>query len=154
MWQTKFYTHEKQQAKRNLYDAGKAAPNAVVGQVAGHSGWGLWFCWVSSIDLAVTASFPLFLLWIPDTRFGAKNYLWLYEKKLTAEGQYIISHVVLVTGFKIRYIVTNTGYFLRFRNTGEQGNLKNRVVGYFCHVSVVELPCMGHFPLYNIGLGR
>jgi hypothetical protein len=103
MWQTKFHTHEKQQAKCNLYDAVKAAPNSVVGQIAGHSGWGLWFCSVSSVDLAVTASFPSFLSWIPDMHFGAENYLWLYKKMLTAEGQYIISHVVLVAGFKIRY---------------------------------------------------
>lgn len=50
--------------------------------------------------------------------------------------------------------VTSTGYFLRFQNTGEQQNLKNRVVGYFCHVSMTQLPCMGHFPLDNVGLGR
>jgi len=103
MWQTKFHTHEKQQAKCNLYDAVKAAPNSVVGQIAGHSGWSLWFCSVSAVDLAATASFRPILSWFPDMHFGAENHLWLYEKMVTAEGQYIISHVVLVTGFKIRY---------------------------------------------------
>jgi hypothetical protein len=56
--------------------------------------------------------------------------------------------------YATQHIVTSTGYFMRFQNTGEQGNLKNHVVGYFCHVSVIELPRMGNFPLYNVGLGR
>jgi len=93
----------KAKAECNLYDAIKTAPNSIVVQIAGHSGWGLWFCSVSSVDLAVTTSFPPFLSWIPDVHFGAEYYLWLYEKMLTAKGQYIISHIVLVTGFKIRY---------------------------------------------------
>jgi len=59
-----------------------------------------------------------------------------------------------VLRYDTQIVVTSTGYFLRFQNTGEQGNLKNRVVGYLCHVSVTELPCMGHIPLYNVGLGR
>jgi hypothetical protein len=35
-------------------------------------------------------------------QFGAENYMQLYEKMLTTEGQYVIHILCLVTHFKIR----------------------------------------------------
>jgi hypothetical protein len=56
-------------------------------------------CSFSSFDLAVTASIPPFLSWIPDMQCGAENHLQLYKMMLTTEGQYVIHVSSLVTGF-------------------------------------------------------